>query len=521
MTTTTPSSLLSLLPSTLHLSHLHTLIALSLLLLSLIYILVSRPARAPPSPSSTSHLTISHIPPAHPLAPYTSLWISTIRFRGRENRTLKEAHDRLGPVVRLGPKEVSVNCVRGGIREVYGGGFEKGDWLEGYNWYAFFGNYGGVPNMFSTPDNKTHSRRKRMISNIYSKSVVTTSPYLKAQISTILYNRFLPYLSATFSGDRNPSDAKQEPGVLNISPLLYATTMDIVTGYIFGLSSSSNLIDNPDELSRFLSLYNSRRSYNFWPQEYPRLTTALRKWFRYRLSPQWVDDANDEIEKWTEAMCDGAARVLEQSDIKPEDVPVVYQQLSTALAKEAKKSGLDNLERKYELASEVLDHLAAGFDTSGITLTYVIHELSRNPEIQEKLRAELLTLSPPLVPSSTPSLPDAKAVDSLPLLHAVIWETLRLHSAIPGPQPRFTPPQGCRLGPDDKSYYVPGGVRVSASAGLLHLNEDVYERASEWRPQRWLEDVPDEKRKDMESRWFWAGGQWRQNVCWQPPCDLP
>jgi cytochrome P450 len=91
----------------------------------------------------------------------------------------------------------------------------------------------------------------------------------------------------------------------------------------------------------------------------------------------------------------------------------------------------------------------------------------------------------------------------------VIWETLRLHSAIPGPQPRFTPPQGCRLGPEDKSYYVPGGVRVSASAGILHANEEVYECASEWRPERWLEleKMDEEKRKDMESRWFWAFGR--------------
>jgi hypothetical protein len=50
---------------------------------------------------------------------------------------------------------------------------------------------------------------------------------------------------------------------------------------------------------------------------------------------------------------------------------------------------------------------------------------------------------------------------------------------------------------------------VSASAGLLHANEQVYERASEWRPKRWLDmDRMDEgKRKDMESRWFWAFGR--------------
>lgn len=339
-----------------------------------------------------------------------------------------------------------------------------------------------------------------MISNIYSKSVVTASPALQAQMSTILYNRFLPYLETALRKDR---------GVLNIYALLSASTMDVVNAYIFGLKASSNLIDNADELTWFLDLYNSRRSYNFWPQEFPEFSGFVKKWLGYRFAPKWVEEANLEIEKWTQRMCENAGRVLTTGNVQPNDTPVVYQQLTTALTKEVKKGDVERMDLAPLLASEVLDHLAAGFDTSGITLNYVVHELSQHKDIQSRLQRELQTLSPLLVPSSTPTLPDPKAVDTLPFLHAVIWETLRLHSAIPGPQPRFTPPQGCRLGPDERTYYVPGGVRVSASAGLLHANEEVYEGASEWRPDRWLEmeKLDEEKRKDMESRWFWAFGR--------------
>jgi hypothetical protein len=83
------------------------------------------------------------IPAAHPLSHVTSLWISWIRWRSIENSTLKAAHARYGPIVRLGPYEISVNCVAGGIREVYAGGFEKEDGKTGFNWYGFFANYGG------------------------------------------------------------------------------------------------------------------------------------------------------------------------------------------------------------------------------------------------------------------------------------------------------------------------------------------------------------------------------------------
>jgi hypothetical protein len=143
---------------------------------------------------------------------------------------------------------------------------------------------GRVDNMFSIGGNKSHSVRKRMISNIYSKSVVTASPALQAQMSTILYNRFLPYLETAL---------RKDGGVLNIYALLSASTMDVVNAYIFGLKASSNLIDNADELTWFLDLYNSRRSYNFWPQEFPEFSGFVEKWLGYK--PTWKSRSGHSV----------------------------------------------------------------------------------------------------------------------------------------------------------------------------------------------------------------------------------
>lgn len=46
----------------------------------------------------------------------------------QNNRTVQAAHEQYGPIVRLGPSEISVNCVDGGIKSVYTGGFEKHEW---------------------------------------------------------------------------------------------------------------------------------------------------------------------------------------------------------------------------------------------------------------------------------------------------------------------------------------------------------------------------------------------------------
>ena len=78
---------------------------------------------------------LSKIPSAHWSAPLSRFWILSVRFGRRENQTLLAAHNRLGSVVRIGPKELSINDVDG-LRTVYQGGFEKPVW------YSVFDNYG-------------------------------------------------------------------------------------------------------------------------------------------------------------------------------------------------------------------------------------------------------------------------------------------------------------------------------------------------------------------------------------------
>lgn len=42
-----------------------------------------------------------------------------------------ELHKRRGPILRIGPNELSVNCYEGGLRTIYAGGFEKHDFYLG------------------------------------------------------------------------------------------------------------------------------------------------------------------------------------------------------------------------------------------------------------------------------------------------------------------------------------------------------------------------------------------------------
>ena len=81
---------------------------------------------------------LASIPNAHLLSPVTSLWMHWRRYWGQEINTVNEAFRKNGPVIRLGPNELSVNTIDGGIRTVHGGGFAKTEW------YDFFMNHGSV-----------------------------------------------------------------------------------------------------------------------------------------------------------------------------------------------------------------------------------------------------------------------------------------------------------------------------------------------------------------------------------------
>ncbi len=100
-----------------------------LVILATIYNLVIYPAFLSP---------LARVPNAHWSTPFTSAWILWVRFHNRENREIHDAYLRNGPIVRLGPNEIGVNSVDGGIRNIYSGGFERG------GWYSIFDNYGYV-----------------------------------------------------------------------------------------------------------------------------------------------------------------------------------------------------------------------------------------------------------------------------------------------------------------------------------------------------------------------------------------
>jgi hypothetical protein len=376
--------------------------------------------------------------------------------------------------------------------------------------------------MFGTALSKPHSVRKRMLSNIYAKSVLQSSLAIADITEEVIRKRMLSELAKAAVLSENEHGSK---GTVDVFQFFIGVAMDFVTCYQFGTSVGTNFVQHPDVCKHFKELFHGRHSYEFYRQEIPRFSNVLET-IGVPLVPKFVGDSNDELEANCLDMCDAASKIVDKeqesgSQLDGGQHPTVYAQLRSSLLATASpetKTTVDAAQR-YTIASEMLDHLAAGFDTSSITLTYAVWELSRNMSLQSDLRTELRSIDRPVFPppirqdiaASSPTSTgidgdeiDHRAIDSLPLLHAITMETLRLHPAIPGPQPRITPQNGCTLG---QYANIPAGVRVSAQAYSLHRNEDVFPDAESWKPERWLVDDKDKTAKLKEmNRWFWAFG---------------
>lgn len=346
--------------------------------------------------------------------------------------------------------------------------------------------------MFTMTGTRPHSVRKRMLSNIYSKSTLQTSPHLRVVSHAVIFDRLLPIL-------QEAADSEKPPDVHDLNMGL---TMDFVSCYLFGLRNGTNHLQDHAFRKRWLHLYLCRKPFEFYHQEVPNLS-GWANCLGFRIIPRYCDDANAMLDDWALDLCGKAEESLESTD--PTIEPIVYKQLKQSLDKQCLKDGVNrpNLaKQRNDIACEMYDQLTAGFETSAIGLTYLFWELSKHPEVQEKLREELRSLDPPVVPQST-ELPSAKSIDNLPLLEAIVTETLRLHAPIPGIQPRITPAPSCSLVGFDN---IPPNTRVNAQAYSLHRNPEVFPDPESWQPKRWLKEENSPAELDERRRWFWAFG---------------
>jgi cytochrome P450 family 135 len=117
-----------------------------------------------------------------------------------------------------------------------------------------------------------------------------------------------------------------------------------------------------------------------------------------------------------------------------------------------------------ELRDELFTMLAAGHETTATGLAFAFDLLLRNPRVLARLREEL------------------EGGDGDAYLEAVMKETLRVRPVIDAVERKLTKPRTVA------GWDLPAGINVFPGIAMVHRREDLYPRALEFRPERFLDE---------------------------------
>lgn len=195
---------------------------------------------------------------------------------------------------------------------------------------------------------------------------------MKATSHEVIQNRLIPILGGNAA--KNTKDA------VEMHELFHAVTMDLFTGYAFGLRSGTNFVQDRSFREYWRSLYRQRTERNIFTQELAPVAT-FAAFFGIHLVSQQVPMAIKALEDWFMAICNHTGALLRNGELE-EGEAIVYRNLVSGVQKEhqmAKKQGLtteppDEQGLTYGraepvqsvVAAEILDQCLAAHETSAI-----------------------------------------------------------------------------------------------------------------------------------------------------------
>jgi cytochrome P450 len=454
---------------------------------------MSWPALTVASPAASSVLAVAaacigyqilkalyNISPLHPLSKvpgpkwaamsYLPEFYYDVVLKGRYTHTIKQMHDKYGPIVRINPNETHCNDVVF-ADEIYAVGGRKRDKPV----HQVNSSISIAASGFATRDHDMHRTRRVPVAKFFSHSMVDKlerdiHPFVDKLCTKIL------------------AESGKQP--IDITAAYSCFTADMIFDYCFG--KPLGLLDQ-----------------NGWHPNFRQATlAALKPGFVLRFFP------------FLAGFFDLAELIV---DYLPEDTALFVRTLRVTIPNHLSKTkaDLDNgvhftrptvfgslldsdlsekEKTKERLVGEAYAVVGAGTETTSWALGVITYHLLDKPELLEKLRTELLNHIP-----DSDKLPSWAALEKLPYLGAVIMEGLRLSYGVSGRTARE--PVGEDLhyeGEFNKKPFhltLPRGYAIGMSAGISHHDKDVFPDSGAFIPERWL-DSENRRRKDLERGFF-------------------
>ncbi|GKT61678.1 cytochrome P450 [Colletotrichum tofieldiae] len=406
---------------------------------------------------------LRHIPgPWHTLL--TRFPLKRSILKGRRMYYVHDLHSCYGPVVRISPYEVAVADPEGfGAIHRIGGGFLKSPWYENSNMPD-----GGEPSIFAMRDPKKHAIRRRLLAKVFTKASLRRNweGVVRANVEKAVEKIY------------NEAKEAQCSDVLKWFTMM---TTDVVAQLCFGESFKMLELGEKNDYMKMLELISIQNTMQY---EIPWLQ-FIRARFSVLKSSTDTIDAQAVLKRYGD-------RALSNLRQNSDHCQTLFTNMLSAVDTDMKCC---NDEESEDKITEEMVHIESrsmiigGSDTTSITLTYLVWAVLKRPDLRVGLEEEVSGLEP--------SFNDA-ALEKLPLLNAVIDETLRLYGAVSGQLSRTVPANGATLG----GYFVPGGITVETQAYTLHRDPDAWPDPLRFDETRFLDPSKlTQKQKLLFSPW--------------------
>lgn len=395
------------------------------------------------------------------LARFSRLWYFLHVRSGNFHHENIALHAKYGPIVRVGPNLYSIDHPD---KNVYGIGskFKKSDWYEGWKHPS--------PDrwtLFPDQDIKRHAETRKRFQNLYSmSSLVSYEKYVDECIDIFLQKM------SSFSRSREPIDMAHW-----LQCYAFDVMGDITYSERFGFLDQGEdiagmlvALDNSMVYSTLAGIYAWAHPYFYAIMEKIPGSGAAGRNFLMKFVQQKIAERNH-----TRSNLNASEKQLrlEANDDAPRDF---LDKLTDIHERDPQRV------TSYHIFMMGMSNIVAGSDTTAVSLSSVLYNLTKYPSTLARLRHEIKEHE--AQNDSCEGFIPFKEAHAMPYLQAVIKEALRMHPATGLPLWRVVPEGGAFIA----GHQLPAGATIGINSWVAHYNPSIFGAdAHIFRPERWLE----------------------------------
>ncbi|KAF4611795.1 hypothetical protein D9613_003715 [Agrocybe pediades] len=399
----------------------------------------------------------------HPLAKYpgpilcriTKLWGAWIAWNGKPHIYYKQLHDKYGPIVRIGPNELSVIDTNL-IHSIFG--MPKGPMWDGRRILPSK-NFNKQNSLTSVRDLRRHAELRKPWNNAFKPSAIASYE----EMLRVHAEQFIQKLSEL---------CQSKSGSIDLAMWINYFTFDFMGDVAFGGVYSLMRDGDKDE-----ALLKMRRGVFL-----PSVTQNI----------PWILSSITSLPFIAEDTLAFGRFGIEQAKKRAALVDSLQRKdLCYYLLEDSKIPVLS------KLTSSALLAIVAGSDTTAAVLSNIFYYLIRDPRYFKCLQEEIDSFFPK---HDAIEMIDVNALTDLPFLNAVINETLRLQPPVPTSLQR-APAFGSGGKALSSDMYIPEGTAVLVSPYIMQRAANHFSPDPDtfW-PERWLSAENIKTDQDTHSR---------------------